>query len=108
QDGHRGRSEVEIDTGCGEVLFVDWPVGTPHTPDVESHWFLRDRYNNFPPGQLDGETDLHTTLPPDARDTGLRRGTWQLWLSPSKPGAWLRSADVTERWSYVAQQFGCA
>ncbi|MBW9210167.1 hypothetical protein KV100_10900 [Mumia sp. zg.B21] len=46
-------------------------------------------------------------LPPDARDTGFRRGSDHLWLSADGAWAYVGSGERVERWPRVVERLGC-
>ncbi|MBM7784465.1 hypothetical protein [Tenggerimyces flavus] len=73
---------------------------------VGTHTYLRDPENvvgnGFRAGLRQG-----IELPADARDTGLRAGALEVWLSPSDQGAFLRVGADVERWPRVDGQVGC-
>ncbi|UMG93142.1 hypothetical protein [Nocardioides sp. TF02-7] len=50
----------------------------------------------------------HTTLPPDAVDTGFRRGQARLWLAPDRSRAYVGTApDDVEMWPRLVERLGC-
>jgi hypothetical protein len=67
--------------------------------------YLRDPrgvFRDYTNGTYDGDTEL----PPDARETGFRRGDWTLWLTPK--AAYVVTPDHVERWPVADRRPGCA
>ena len=50
------------------------------------------------------------SLPPDAFDTGLHRGDWYLWISPSQADKYIYvvNGDRAERWTRSHGDTACA
>jgi hypothetical protein len=91
------------------VVFLDmsWPPGTIVGEHIRDG-FAKGTYRQYvrdPDGVLE-DFEFATTfaenapLPSDARPTGLHRGPWQLWVSPSESdrAAYLVKGGKAERW----------
>lgn len=103
---------------CGwqNVAFLDmaWPLDRPvpgpylSSPRTTTYVWQTDPA--YPTKGLVTTPSMVPQLPADARDTGLHRGSWHLWVSPSElaTGVYLKSGSTIERWAYVSTFFGCA
>lgn len=100
-------SEVAVYPGCDtsngvQLLRLGWPVGTRTSDPRHTRWFVRD-----PAGKVSGSLGLPALqqsahVPSDALDTGYRRGSVKLYLSPTGQFAYLADSATAERWPYAA------
>ena len=65
-------------------MHVGWPVGTIANGLEDWRQYVRDPEGLFDDGALHAGFLSHTTLPPDAEDTGFHRKPWALWVSSSQ------------------------
>ena len=80
-------------------------------PDKTADWYVRDTGNDDFSDLLRTTFSRKSELPPDARDTGLRREGRQLWIGRDKEAAYLVSLDDpkdVERWPAARQPLRCA
>jgi hypothetical protein len=117
--GHPLVLSVEAGPGhCGEqnVAFLtmawplDRPVAGPFMSARRTRVYVWQTSTGYPSRGLATTPGTAARLPSDARDTGLHRGSWHLWVSESEltTGVYLRSGSTIERWAYVSTFFGCA
>ena len=95
------------------LLGLRWPLGhVPQAPHRNDNIlpYIKDPRGAYAdarkyPAAFDGSAQL----PADARATGYHRGTWELWVSPSRihEGVWLKSGSTIEEWPYDASPIGC-
>ncbi len=87
-------------------LHMSWPPGTVLTGPVGDD-FEEGRFRQYvrdPSGVLGDwfarNFDPDASLPRSARPTGLRRGPWELWVSPSEAdrAVYLLKDGMAERW----------
>ena len=107
RDGHPV-SPFELNTiaapeHCGwqsaTMLHIGWPPGTVSKTADEARQYIRDPEGVFGPKYRD-RLGRNVTLPADARATGYRYGTIEIYVSPSdqNDAIYLVSARDTERW----------
>ena len=94
-------------------MHLAWPPGrrldwnSDYDAD-DTQRFVRDTEGSLM--KTDGQSDLDTTLPADARSTGLNKDGNTLYAIASKPAAiWIQRADQrVERWARLGASEGCA
>jgi hypothetical protein len=96
---------------CGQqrtaFLTMAWPPGSEidgqRFPPSASRDFAWNDRNDLTGMSPTGDAMLTDELPADAVDTGLRRGSWELWTSPSLGDAamFLKSGAYIQRWPRV-------
>lgn len=105
----RGSEHCQWETAT--FMHLGWPVGTNATSFDEERQYVRDPESLFDSGALHVGFLSDATLPPDAVDTGYRRGPWQLWVSPSQADDAVfvvnRDAGIAERWGRSSQPILC-
>lgn len=102
--------------GWGEVVFLAmaWPLDRPVRGGFMSN--PRTRVYVWQPDSAYPQSSLATTpavvsrMPSDARYTRLHRGSWQLWVSPSRidTAVFLKGDTTIQRWPFVNKFVGCA
>jgi hypothetical protein len=119
-DGHPFVMSVELGPGhCGwqhvAFLTMAWPLDRPiegpfMMSDPRTRVYVWQTGSAYPRTSLAGTPGTLELTPADARYTGLHRGSWQLWVSPSRlgNGVFLASGDAVERWAYVSSFVDCA
>jgi hypothetical protein len=103
---------------CGwqHVVFLAmaWPLDRPvrgaFMSDPRTHVYAWQPDDAYPSSSLATTPRVVATMPRDARYTGLHRGPWQLWVSPSRIefAIFLKSDKTIQRWPFVAKFVGCA
>jgi hypothetical protein len=96
---------------CGQqriaFLTMAWPPGSeidrlrfPSSASREFAWSDRNDLTMMRPAV---DSSLVDQLPADAVDTGLRRGSWELWTSPGlgDTAVFLKSGTYIQRWPQV-------
>jgi len=76
-------------------LTLGWPLGAQPQTATGARQFIRDP-NHALPRSL--PLDLHSTLLADARPTGYKYGSVELYLSPSDQSVYLVLCSTVERW----------
>jgi hypothetical protein len=102
---------------CGwqDVVFLAmaWPLDRPvrggFMSDPRTHVYAWQPDDAYPSSSLTTTPRVVATMPSDARYTGLHRGPWQLWVSPSwiEFAVFLKSDTTIQRWPFVAKFVGC-
>ena len=84
------------------MLFVGWPPGSTSTTITQAHFYIRDPQGVFGSEYRD-RLDLHATLPADARPTGHRLGSIELYVSPTDQdeAIYVVAPSGAERWPRV-------
>ena len=91
------------------ILTIGWPLGTDSNNIAQARVYIRD-----PRGVMGGTYQqrlvTHAQLPADARPTGYRLGSVELYLSPSDQdqAAYLVAPSGAERWPRADPFMGCA
>jgi hypothetical protein len=91
------------------VLIIGWPAGTVSRTIDEAHQYVRDPHGAVK-SSLRDRLVLHATLPADARPTGYRHGSIELYLSPrdQDEGIYVVGpAGGAERWPRDDPPSGC-
>ena len=90
------------------ILTIGWPLGTDSNNIAQARVYIRD------PRGVMGKTyqqmlATHARLPADARPTGYRLGSIELYLSPSDRdrAAYLVAPSGAERWPRADPFMGC-
>jgi hypothetical protein len=85
--------------GSATYLTIGWPPGTVSSYAAGAHLYIRDPRGVVGTSYRDGLV-LHATLPPDARPTGHRHGSIEIYVSPSDQdqAIYVLGADGAERW----------
>ncbi|TME88405.1 MAG: hypothetical protein E6I43_02275 [Chloroflexi bacterium] len=91
------------------ILTIGWPLGTVSANAGQARFYIRD-----PKGVMHGTykdrlvKDAH--LPADARATGYKLGSIELYLSPADQdvSAYLVTSAGAERWPRADPFYGCA
>jgi len=80
-------------------LIIGWPVGTVSRTIAEARQYIRDPHGAVGTS-LRARLVLRATLPADARPTGYRHGSIELYLSPSDQddGIYVMGPGGAERW----------
>jgi hypothetical protein len=80
-------------------LTIGWPPGTVSSYASGAHLYIRDPHGVVSASYRDGLI-LHASLPPDARPTGHRHGSIEIYVSPSDQdrAIYVVGADGAERW----------
>jgi hypothetical protein len=62
-----------------------------------------------PPTTLATTPSLVPSVPADASYSGIHRGPWQLWVSPSmsKTAIFMTDGDTIQRWAFATAGVGC-
>ena len=118
-EGHPLVLSVERGSGhCGwkgvGFLSLAWPLDRPvpgaFMSNPRTKVYVRQTTSAYPVTSLATTPAIVASMPKDARDTGLHRGSWKLWVSPSQltRAVFLSSGDTIERWSFVSKFVGCA
>ncbi len=84
------------------MLFIGWPPGTTSTTITGSHFYIRDPRGVFGSEYRD-RLVLGATLPADARPTGYRLGSIEVYLSPTDQdeAIYVVAPSGAERWPRV-------
>jgi hypothetical protein len=111
-------STAELGTSAGPshcdwqtatILTLRWPLGTSPENAEQTRYYIRD-----PKAALGGSYlrafVTHARLPADARPTGYKFGSIELYLSPSDQdqAAYLVAPSGAERWPRADPFYGCA
>lgn len=112
---------ISVEAGsshCGwqHVVFLAmaWPlhrpVRGPFMSDARTHVYVWQPDHAYPSSSLATTPRVVERMPSDARYTGLHRGPWQLWVSPSRIefAVFLKSDQTIQRWPFVSKFVGCA
>jgi hypothetical protein len=107
RDGHRVPTTTLSSFAGAE--HCDWQ--SAHFLDLGRGKDLR-QYVRDPDGVLDRDGltagyDGKAKLPGDARDTGYRLGDRELWLTPDRSTAYVRTPDGVEAWPRAKQFIAC-
>jgi hypothetical protein len=80
-------------------LTIGWPPGTVAATAAGAHLYIRDPRGVVGTSYRDALL-LHATLPADARPTGHRHGSLEIYVSPSDQdrAIYVVGADGAERW----------
>jgi len=80
-------------------LTIGWPPGTVASDSRGTHLYIRDPHGVVGASYRDGLV-RHASLPPDARPTGHRHGSIEIYVSPSDQdrAIYVVGADGAERW----------
>lgn len=90
------------------ILTIGWPLGTVSGNAEQARFYIRD-----PRGVMGGSYRkalvMHARLPADARPTGYRLDSIELYLSPSDQdqAAYLVAPSGAERWPRADPIVGC-
>lgn len=90
------------------ILTIGWPLGTDSSNIAQARFYIRD-----PRGVMGGAYQkaliTHARLPADARPTGYKLGSIELYLSPSDQdrAAYLVAPSGAERWPRADPFMGC-
>ena len=116
---HQGQpvSTEELGTSAGPnhcdwqsatILTIGWPLGTVSTSAGQARFYIRDP-NGVMGGMYQKNLVTHATLPADARPTGYKLGSIELYLSPSDQdqAAYLVTSSGAERWPRADPFFAC-
>jgi len=89
-------------------LIMGWPVGTVSRTIADARQYIRDPRGAVKTSLRD-RLDLRATLPADARPTGYRHGSIELYLSPSNQndGIYVVGPGGAERWPRDDPPTGC-
>jgi hypothetical protein len=90
-------------------LIIGWPAGTVSRTIDEAHLYVRDPHGAVK-SSLRDRLVLRAALPADARPTGYRHGSIELYLSPSDQddGIYVVGPGGAERWPRDDPPSGCA
>jgi hypothetical protein len=71
--------------------------------------YVFQRGNQFPPEKLATTPGVVDEMPADARDTGLHRGPWHLWVSRSlaEVAIFVTDGEVIQQGAYMSQIAMC-
>jgi hypothetical protein len=107
QDGHRLPTTV-VSSSPG-AAHCDWQKAHfLETGDGKNgRLYARDPDGVLEPGMLTASYDGDVRMPASARDTGYRYQDWQLWLTPDKSKAYVRTPDGVEAWPLVKDGMRC-
>ncbi len=91
------------------MLFIAWPPGTIATTGAQSRFYIRDPQGAFGSEYRD-RLVLRATPPADARPTGYRLGSIELYLSPGDQdeAIYVVAPSGAERWPRVDPVRLCA
>lgn len=93
-------------------MHLGWPVGTVATSFDDERQYVRDPRGLFDDGALHVGYLGDATLPEDATDTGIHRGRWHLWVSPSEADDAVfivnDESGIVERWGRATPLILCA
>jgi len=80
-------------------LTIGWPPGTVASYATGARLYIRDPHGAVAASYREGLV-LHASLPADARPTGHRHGSIQIYVSPSDQdrAIYVVGADGAERW----------
>jgi hypothetical protein len=89
-------------------LIIGWPVGTVSRTIDEARQYVRDPHGAVK-GSLRDRLVVRATLPADARPTGYRHGSIELYLSPpdQDDGIYVVGPGGAERWPRDNPPTGC-
>jgi hypothetical protein len=73
----------------------------------DGRMYARDPRGVLGSGLLTAAYDGDVRMPADAHDTGYRRGDWELWLTPDRMTAYVRTPDGVEAWPATKDTVGC-
>ena len=81
------------------ILTIGWPPGTVSSSAGEARFYIRDPKGVIP-GTFQSRLDQHAHLPPDARATGYKVGSIELYFSPTDQdqATYLVAPSGAERW----------
>jgi hypothetical protein len=81
-------------------LTVGWPLGTSAQHATQARQYIRDSSTVVPQSNLRSKLELDARLPTDARNTGYRDGSVQLYLAASDEDAaiYVVADGRVERW----------
>lgn len=84
------------------MLFIGWPPGTTSTSITQARFYIRDPQGAFGSEYRD-RLVLRVMLPADARPTGYRLGSIELYLAPSDQdeAIYVVAPSGAERWPRV-------
>ncbi|MEV5528299.1 hypothetical protein [Streptomyces prunicolor] len=107
KDGHRLPTTV-VSTSPG-AAHCDWQKAHfLETGDGKNaRLYARDPDGVLEAGMLTASYDGDVRMPASARDTGYRYQDWQLWLTPDKSKAYVRTPDGVEAWPLVKDGMRC-
>jgi hypothetical protein len=90
------------------ILTVGWPLGTVSANAGQARFYIRDP-NGVIGGTYRQRLVRDAQLPTDARPTGYKLGSIELYLSPSDQdaAAYLVMSSRSERWPRADLFFGC-
>lgn len=90
------------------VLIIGWPLGTVSRTIADARQYVRDARGAVK-ASLRERLDLRAVLPADARATGYRHGSIELYLSPSDQddGIYVVGPGGAERWPRDDPPTGC-
>jgi hypothetical protein len=73
----------------------------------DGRMYARDPRGVLGSGLLTAAYDGDVRMPAGAHDTGYRRGDWELWLTPDRMTAYVRTPDGVEAWPATKDTVGC-
>jgi hypothetical protein len=100
---------THCDWQSATILTIGWPLGTDSSNIAQARVYIRDPRGVMGSSYKNGLV-THAHLPADARPTGYRLGSIDLYLSPSDQdqAAYLVAPSGAERWPRADPFMGCA
>ena len=110
---HLWRGSDHCDWQDSLFVAIAWPLSRPVPGSYMGS--PRTRVYVWHPNGVESPTTLATTpsivqaMPADARDSGIHRGPWRLWISPSmsKTAIFMTDGDIIQRWAFATTGVGC-
>jgi hypothetical protein len=110
---HLWRGSDHCDWQDSLFVAIAWPlirpVPAPSMGDPRTRVYVWHPEGAEAPITLSTTPSLVRSMPAEARYSGIHRGSWQLWVSPSmsKTAIFMTDGDIIQRWAFATSGVGC-